>query len=391
MDSPKKHIVIVAGETSGDMHAAHLVDAIKKIDPSVRFSGLGGPQMKECGVDIYFDLTQIAVVGFFEVLKHYSEFKKVFDDILKKIKETKPDAVILVDYPGFNLRLAKAIRQAKIPTKIIYYISPQVWAWKANRVFQIKKNVDKMLVLFKFEVDFYKRFGMDVDFVGHPLIDIVQPSVSKEDFLRSIGFEDYKFTVGLLPGSRRKEVEKHLPVMLKAAALLKKDFPMLQCLIMKAPGIDVGNPSNNEKPENSTSEAKKKSPSFFKIIENNTYNAINACDACMVTSGTATLETAVLQKPMVVMYKTSFLTWVIAKLLIKIPNIGLVNVVAGKRIVPECVQFDATGEKIATEIKRILSDDLKRNEIRRNLIAVKDSLGPGGAADRAAGKILAIL
>ena len=169
--------MIVAGETSGDMHAAHLVEAIKELNPAITFSGLGGPQMQKAGVKLYKDLTQIAVVGFFEVLKHFGEFKKSFELILEKVREQKPAAVILVDYPGFNLRLAKELK--KLNTKVIYYISPQVWAWKANRVYHIQKHVDKMLVLFQFEKDFYARFGMDVEFVGHPLIDSVKSKISR--------------------------------------------------------------------------------------------------------------------------------------------------------------------------------------------------------------------
>jgi len=202
MGATQKHIILIAGEASGDMHAARLVDALRQLDPSLTFSGLGGQNMLTSGVRIHHDLTKLAVVGFIEVFRHYSELRKIFRMILKKIRDLKPLAVILVDYPGFNLRLAKKIK--KMNTKVIYYISPQVWAWKENRVHEIKKNVDAMLVLFQFEKKFYGKYGVNVHFVGHPLIDTVVPQISKDKFLHSHGLKDYQLTIGLLPGSREK-------------------------------------------------------------------------------------------------------------------------------------------------------------------------------------------
>ena len=381
MEPTKKHIIIVAGEASGDMHAAHLVEELKQKDPSLRFSGLGGPKMQESGVFLYKDLTKIAVVGFIEVLKHYKEIKKAFDLILQKIGETKPAAVILIDYPGFNLRLAKELKKRNV--KVIYYISPQVWAWKKNRVYQIKDYVDRLLVVFKFEQEFYARYGIAVTFVGHPLMDTVFIESTKEDVLKSIGLTDYKLTVGLLPGSREKEVEVHLPIMLAAAQELHKEFPMLQFLLIQAPTIEA----------TMFNEHLTALPPLFplKIVEGKTYDAIHACDVCMVTSGTATLETAILQKPMVVIYKTSLFTWALAKLLVKIPNIGLVNVVAGKRVVPECIQFQATAANIAKELKNIFTNEIKIADIKAELKKVKESLGAPGASSRAAQEILKII
>ena len=363
------------------MHAAHLVKAIQELELGFTFSGLGGPRMQERGVELYQDLTRLAVVGFVEVLKHYREIKKSFDLILKKIKNTAPAAVILVDYPGFNLRLAREIKRRHRRVKIIYYISPQVWAWKKNRVFQIKKYIDKMLVLFQFEKDFYAKFGMEVRFVGHPLVDGVEIKTEKNDLLSSLGLQEYKLTIGLLPGSRAKEVERHLPLMLEAARLLRDEFPMIQFLILKAPSIDKVLIESTLAP----------SSLRVPILENQTYDGINACDLCMVTSGTATLETALLRKPMVVLYKTSFLTWVLAKCFVKIRDIGLVNIVAGQRIVPECVQFQATGQNIASELKGIFTDEIKISAIKSELTKVKESLGAAGASHRAAEEIVQML
>ena len=379
MGSTPKHLVIVAGEASGDMHAAHLIETLKRLDPSITFSGLGGPKMRAAGVDLYEDLTKMAVVGFWEVVKHYKDIKKAFNLILKKIDETAVDAVILVDYPGFNLRLARELKKRNI--KVIYYISPQVWAWKQKRVHFIKKNVDKMLVLFQFEKDLYANFGINVEFIGHPLIDTIKTHGAKESFLLSNNLSPEKLTIGILPGSREKEIENLLPVMLDAAKRLAGEFPQIQFLIIKAPTIA----------RSSIKQYLQRNSLTCQIIDDNIHDGVNACELCMVASGTATLETAILQKPMVVVYKTSLLTWILAKLFVKIADIGLVNVVAGRRIVPECVQFQATGRRIAAELKNIFTDELKIADMKTNLKAVKESLGPGGASLRAAGEVLKTL
>lgn len=372
MEKSRKHLIIVAGEASGDMHAASLVKEIKSINPNIRFSGLGGKKMQAAGVELYEDLTDLAVVGFVEVFKHIKEFRRLFYLILRKAQETKADAVILVDYPGFNLRLARELKKHNI--KVIYYISPQVWAWKENRIRLIKQCTDKMLVLFEFEKEFYARHGLNVDFVGHPLLDSTRIEIPRENFLQSIGLSKSKPTIAILAGSRRKEVEQILPIMLAAAKILYAQNNQIQFLVLKAPTTG-----------RETVEKFVKQAHFpVKIIDGQTYAGINASDFCMVASGTATLETAILQKPMVVVYKTSFLTWVLAKLFVKIPYIGLVNVVAGRKIVPECVQFDATPEKIAENIRAIFDVPSKMAQVQSDLGTVKSSLGAPGASARAA-------
>lgn len=374
------HIIIVAGEASGDLHAAHLVKALKSKAPSLIFSGLGGPQLKNEGVHVYEDLTRFAVVGFTEVLKHYSEFKRIFKMILDKIDGIKPAAVILVDYPGFNLRLAKEIKRRGIP--VIYYISPQVWAWKKNRVQIIRKYVDRMLVLFPFEKTFYQKMGLDVDFIGHPLVDTVRADMPKAKFLESIGFKDYQFTIGLLPGSRMKEIERHLPAMLASAEILTDQFPMMQFLVVKAPTVPIAAIEKY---------TKRFSSLRLKIVQDDIYNAIQACDICIVASGTATLETALLLKPMVVVYKTSWLTWLLAKCVIRIPDIALVNVVAGKRIVPECLQLGASPQRIAQEIKSIITNELRLEDMKNELRKIRGLLGESRAVERAADKIFEVI
>lgn len=376
MEKQSDHIVVIAGEDSGDLHGALLVEALKQINPNFTFSGLGGSKMQASGVDIDFDLTKLAVVGFSEVLKHYGEFRKIFYMILDKIKQRKPVAVILIDYPGFNLRLAKKLKE--LDTKVIYYISPQVWAWKKNRVFFIKEYIDRMLVLFDFEKEFYAKYDIDVDFVGHPLVDTVSTSMTRSEAIQKFELQDDKVTIGLLPGSRQKEIERHLPVMLKTAELLHAEYPMLQFLIAKAPSIS----------RTTLKEMMKNIRLNVSIIEDHIYDGIGVCDLCLVTSGTATLETAILKKPMVVMYKTSWSTWALAKMVVKIPHISLVNVVAQKEVVPELLQSDANPEQLAKTMKDIFTNEIRIAEMKRELLDMTESLGTSPATEKAAQAII---
>ncbi len=375
----KKRIIIVAGEPSGDLHAANLVKAIKSINPQTEFFGLGGKKMEEAGVEVLFNLANLAVVGFVEVLKNLKKIKLAFRLILEKADQVLPDAAILVDYPGFNLRLAKELKKRNI--KIIYYISPQIWAWGIKRVKTIKQVVDKMLVVFKFEEELYKKFAIDSLFIGHPLLDAVKPQTSRDDFLRDNGLAAGKLTIGLMPGSRSREVEQLLAIMLESAEIIKKDFPDSQFIVIKSGAVRQ---SFFEAPVNKFGLA-------FKIIENQPYECINACDFVIVASGTATLETAILSKPMVIIYKVSLLTWLFLKFMLKIPYVGLVNVVAGRKIVPECLQFRATPAIIAAETKKILAHPEKINQIKLDLEKVRKSLGNEGASQRAAEAIIEII
>ncbi|MCD4780579.1 MAG: lipid-A-disaccharide synthase [Candidatus Omnitrophica bacterium] len=371
----QRHILIVAGETSGDIHAAHLVTELKKINPTFSFSGLGGPRLEAAGVEIYKDLTKLAVVGFTEVIKHYHEFKQAFDLILNKITETQAEAIILVDYPGFNLRLAKAINK-KI--KVIYYISPQVWAWKKNRVFLIKKYIDKMMVIFPFEKDFYARYGIYARFVGHPLTESIRISRHRDHILQQHNLNPDQTTIGLLPGSRHKEIDRHLPIMLKTAEILQKKFPMLQFLLIKAPNMT----------EDILSRYLLGTILNIHSFQDDSYELRSTCHLCLVASGTATLETALLNVPMVVIYKTSFLTWLLAKLFIKIPYIALVNVVAKKKIVPEFVQYQAKPRIIAKQCEQIFSDDEATETMKKSLDWICSLLGKKEASQQAAQEVV---
>lgn len=377
---PKK-ILIVAGEASGDIHAANLVKQLKKTYPDAYWYGLGGKNLKSEGVDLSCDLTSLAVVGFIEILKNYSKFKKIFDDLLQKTREVAPDAAILVDYPGFNLRLAAELK--KLGVKVIYFISPQIWAWGKQRIHFIKKNVDLMLVLFKFEEILYSDGKFNVRFVGHPLLDIVRPTMDRQRLLETMGLKKNFRTVCLLPGSREREVSNHLPVMLEAAQKIHHRINEVQFLICRS--TTVGR-ETYKKIIDAT-----KIDFAYKVLDNLTYAGVNASDAAIVASGTATLETAILNKPMVIIYKVSFLTWILAKLCVRIPSIGLVNVVAGQRIVPELIQFDATPEKISKATIELLENKMKTEKIHAELYALKNTLGIPGASRRAAEEIVRFL
>lgn len=367
----EKTIFIVAGESSGDLHGSILAKALKKLDPKIKLCGAGGMLMENSGVEIYYNFLNLAVVGFWEVLKNLRKFRKIFKFLVRKLEEVKPDLVILIDYPGFNLRFAKEVKKRNI--KLVYYISPQVWAWGKNRIKLIKKLVDKMIVVLKFEEDLYKSYGIDVAFVGHPLLDIVKPSQTKYELFKKYGLNSHKKIISLLPGSREVEVRRHLPILLKTAKLISKRNPNIDFIISKTPAL--------AKDLFSSLLPKFKLSALF--LENS-YDCIELADFVLVSSGTATLETAILEKPMIIIYKTSFLTWLIIRPQIKIPYIGLVNIVAGKKIVPEFIQFQTKPKKISQKIIELMSNHEELKKIRENLVMVKNKLGTSGAIERAA-------
>ncbi|MCK4993662.1 MAG: lipid-A-disaccharide synthase [Candidatus Omnitrophica bacterium] len=378
-----KSIIIIAGEPSADMHGAALTRALKISNPNLVISGIGGPQMREAGVKTFADLTQYAVIGFIEVLKHFSIFKKTFELTLLQIKKEQPQAVILIDYPGFNLRLAKRIKQDIPKVKVIYYISPQIWAWGKKRINLIKQTVDKMLVVFKFEETMYKENGIDAKFVGHPLLEKFKGLKEKKAVLESMNLSDTDKILSILPGSRINEVKKLLPVMLKGATALQKKMPEIKFLLIRALNI------NSDLIRGITHDYRHLN---LKIIDKNTYDARNISSFAWVCSGTATLETAILGIPMLVVYKTSFLTWFTTKLLIELPYIGLVNVVAGKKIVPEFIQYHANPTNLfKATIDFFNLNAQKQDDIKQALTKVKLNLGTSDANKNAAQAIAALI
>ncbi|MCX5692332.1 MAG: lipid-A-disaccharide synthase [Candidatus Omnitrophica bacterium] len=375
----KLKLMIIAGEASGDLQAASLIKSIKLINPHIEIFGMGGKKMQAEGVEIIYDITGLAIVGFFEVLKHLGTFKKIFEKLTGLLETMKPDAVILVDYPGLNLRFAKIAKEKNIP--VIYYISPQIWAWGENRIHEIKKCVDKMIVIFGFEENIYKEAGVKVSFVGHPFLDIVKPIWKKEETIKTCHLKHDSIKIALMPGSRKKEIEKHLPGMLRACEIIKNKIPNAEFIISRIKELD----------QNLYDKIVKRSRIKVHSLENKPYEVMDIADLVIVSSGSATLEVAIMEKPMVIIYKTSFLTWLLAKNLIKIPDIGLVNIVARKRIVPELVQFRVTPENIAKESLDILNNHKRIHEIKENLKQVKSKLGEQGASSRAAHAICKFL
>ncbi|MEE8317742.1 MAG: lipid-A-disaccharide synthase [Candidatus Omnitrophota bacterium] len=368
----KRKVLIVAGEASGDLQAAHLVKALKAIDPHIEIFGIGGKKMREEGVEIIYDIVELAVVGFVEVLKHLRTFKGILESLLEILETKKPDVVILVDYPGFNLRFAKYVKEKNIP--VIYYISPQVWAWGKDRVKEIKKHVDKMIVIFGFEEELYKEAGVKVSFVGHPFLDIVRPSWKKEETIKHLHLKHHSTKIALLPGSRAKEIELHLPVMLKACGLINSRLPDAEFILSRRRELD-------KSIYNKIIASSKIKPHS---LENRPYEIMEISNLVIVSSGSATLETAIMKKPMIVIYKTSLITWFLARNMIKIPNIGLVNVVAGKRIVPELIQFNLNAARLARESLDILNNKNRQEAMKEDLKKVGGKLGERGATERAA-------
>ena len=336
----KKKILVVAGEASGDLHGAGLLKELKKINPDLDFFGMGGDKMKNEGLKILYHINQVSFMGLFEILSHLSFLRRVFKDMTKQIDSNKPDLAILIDYSGFNLRLAKKLKQKNIP--IVYYISPQVWAWRKNRVHKIKKYVNKMIVFFPFEVDFYKNKGVKVELVGHPLVNLAKPVLQKEEFLKKIQAASDQTIIGLLPGSREQEIKKILPVMLEACQGLKRKIKDMKVIIGLAPTINK---------ELVLSQVNQNSD--VKVLENLTYDVMKYSDLLLVTSGTATVESALMETPMLVIYKTNFLTYFLAKLLVKVPYISMVNLIAQKKIVPEFIQDKAHPKLIAKEMEDV--------------------------------------
>jgi lipid-A-disaccharide synthase len=370
--SKPKTIMIIAGEASGDMHGASLVREMLNIDPSLNFYGIGGNKLQQTGVKLSVHVSDIAVVGLTEVISKLSKFLKIMKMLKRSLDDIKPDLVILIDFAGFNLQLAKAVHKRGI--KVFYYISPQVWASRAGRIKKIKKYVDKMAVILPFEVEVYKKKNFRVDYVGHPLLDLVKTDYSPEEARAQFGLQEGITTIALLPGSRLSEVVNLLPEMLKAGEIIAKRLPGVQFLLPLADTLE----------ERIVADIISRYNLPVKIVSEHTYDAISSADLAIVASGTATLETALLGVPMVIIYKISSLTYFIGKFIVQIENIGLANIIAGRTIVPELIQKDASGDRIATEALAILINKEKKQQIINDLAAIRAKLGNPGAARRAA-------
>jgi lipid-A-disaccharide synthase len=370
---PNNKILLIAGEVSGDAHAAKLVEQLIRLNPQLEFHGIGGDKLSRHEMRIYFHINQMAFLGISEVIKHLPFIRKVHNTLLEWARINKPLCAILVDYPGFNLKLARSLKKLSIP--VVYYISPQLWAWGKGRIKKIKKYVDKMIVLFPFEKEFYAGYGIEAEYVGHPLVDIHAAFLPKKTKVLS----DKHIKLGLLPGSRKMEVENLLPKMVATADRLFKDGIIHEAEIVKVDYLSKELFGGIIKNRN-----------FITVVQKPLQEVLPSYDAVMVASGTATLECGLYRVPMLIVYHVSALTYFLGRLLIKLKNIGLVNIVAEKEVASELIQNDFSIEKAYTEVKSLLTPDVNA-KMRDELSIVREKLGEKGASQRAAKVIMDFL
>jgi len=368
-----RRVLIVTGEASGDLHAANLIRASRRVDPEISYFGVGGRLMAREGCDILIPGEELAVMGLFEVIGHLPVILKAFNR-LKRIlfSKDRPDLLVLIDFPDFNLRLAAQAKRAGVP--VLYYVSPQVWAWRRGRVKKIAKLVDRLAAVFPFEPQFYVGEDIAVEYVGHPLLDEVRIDSSREEFLRSKGIDPSNTVIGLFPGSRKNEIRYNLETILESGKRIIKAKPETRFLLPVAHSLDwldlETEVMNSSLP--------------ITLVDGNIYDVINACNAVVTVSGTVTLQIALVGTPMAIVYKMSPVTYAIGKRLVKVPHIGLANIVAGQGVVREFIQEEASPEAISGEILRILSDANYEQSIRKGLSVVQHRMGEGGCSERVA-------
>ena len=370
-------ILISAGEASGDIHAAAVTAALKRIDSTTEVFGMGGDELRAAGGEVLFDIKDHGVMGFVEVIKKLPDLFKLRREFARVMDERKPDCLVVVDYPGFNMKLAKLAHDKGIP--VVAYIAPSAWAWNKGRAKNVAKIVDKVACIFPFEYDVYKEAGAPVEFVGHPLVDIVHPTMERAEAEAWVGKEPGRPLVLLMPGSRLMEIERMLDVILEGAKLLQKQMPQVQFAMPRAGTIPLE--MLQSKIQTSGLEVK--------ITEGHNYDLFSVADLALATSGTVTLEAAMCGLPSVILYRTSAITAFIARRVINIPNIGLPNIVAGRQILPELLQEELTPAKLAATAVELLAPE-RRPQLEANLAYMKERLGEPGAVNRVAQLILRI-
>ena len=366
--NPQQKIIFSAGESSGDKHAANMFNELKKQIPTIKGLGMGGTKMQQAGIDIRFDSSGIGVIGLIEVLKHYGEIRQALKLMQNLVVSEKPDLLVCVDYKEFNFKLARFAKQQGV--KVLFYVSPQVWAWRPGRVVSYGKVIDMMAVIFPFETAYYEAENVPVKYVGHPSVDKVHAQRTVAEDMREFSLTENTPVVGVLPGSRVNEIKRMLPVMLEAAEKLAQSDDTIQFVLPQADSITdellqvyIQHSSVN-----------------IKVIKHQPYDVIQCCNAIMTASGTATLEIALLQIPMVIAYKLSGITYFLGKYLVNTKFIGLPNIIAGKSIVKELIQHDVTVENLVVEVSQILSDKIYRERMLVELAVVKEKLGQGGGS-----------
>jgi len=369
-------LLLSAGEASGDMYAARLATALKQ-RADIEIFGMGGPQMRAAGVDIVTDYSEVSVVGITEILSHLPSLIRAMRHLVSEAERRKPAFAILTDFPGFHLRLARKLKSRGV--KNVYYICPQFWAWRPWRVRIVRRRFAQALCIFPFEEKFFGDAGVPVKFIGHPLVGAVHASLDRQAFCREQGLNPLKKLVTILPGSRSAELRQHLPIIREACKRIHRET-QAQFVIAAAPESNVASLREGWPPD-----------LLVKIVIGQTYNALAATDAAIVSSGTATIEAALLDVPMVVVYRVTPLTALLAKPLVRTPFFSMVNLIAGKRAVPELIQNDFTPDQVAAETLSLLNNQAAREALRRELAEVRQRLGPPGAVDRAADAILKLL
>ncbi|MFC1881581.1 lipid-A-disaccharide synthase, partial [Thermodesulfobacteriota bacterium] len=363
-------VAIIAGEASGDQHGAKLVQAMQKKNPDLFFCGIGGPALRQAGVRILVDACELTVVGITEVFSKLPGILKGMGTIKKLLKSLKPELLILIDFPDFNLHIAATAKKIGIP--VLYYISPQIWAWRQGRVKRIGRLVNHMAVILPFEQQFYTANNVPATFVGHPLLDTPLPTAD-EIFTTSV---EGPVTIGLVPGSRDNEIARHLPVMLNTADILKDRLKQARFIISQAASV--------ERKQIEVVVADHPCRMNVDIISDGVETVFERSDVIVAASGTVTLQAAIHGVPMVIIYKVSPISFMLGRALIRVPNIGLVNLVAGRQLVPEFVQNAASAENISSAVEKMLADRIQLNHLKKQLFALRDVMGGAGASDRVA-------
>ena len=376
MGNEPNRFLIIAGEASGDLHGGGLVRSLKKLNPNCEFSGLGGDHMREEGVKTFFDIGRMGAVGLIELLGDLSHYVNVYRKLASEIASGRYDAVILIDYPTLNLRLAKLCHKHSCP--VFFFISPQVWAWRKGRIKEIKRTVDKMFVIFPFEETMYREEGVDAEFVGHPFVETVKASMTREEAMSEFSLDPGKKIIGLFPGSRNNEINFLLDLMINSAVAIKKQMKDCQFILPVAKTVD---------PE-LIRDRLQSNPLDIKLVEGQSYDVMNCCDFLIIASGSATLEAGLFGCPMVIVYRLNWVTYWLARLLVNVKLYGLVNIVAGEGVVTELIQGEATVDNVTKETLKILGDSEMREKLRSRLIQVRSSLGEAGVTDRVAVRIL---
>ena len=371
--------MLLAGEASGDAHGAEVVYELKKMNPDIQLSGMGSSEMKRAGVDVFFDSASIAVVGIVEVLKHWGEIRQAMALVRSRLESTTPDLLVLIDYPEFNLKMARHAKSLGI--RVLFYISPQVWAWRPKRIHKIGRSIDHMAVLFKFESEFYENAEIPVTFVGHPLVDKVKTTGQAGQERERLHIPDDHRLVGLFPGSRNSEISRLLPIMLATAEAMHDKNKQLSFVLPVAATLDYVR----------IKQLCDASRADIKLTTDNLYDVISCCDAIVSCSGTVTLEIALLGVPLCIIYKMSWLSYQIMRRLITIDRIGLANIVANEHIVQELLQDDANAKNISEELFRLLDDPDYRRKAIQNLLKVKQNLGKGQGSRHMAELIMSFL